>query len=268
MVSLCGCAPSQLASNVSGKTHDPLRGVGASFLAARAFDRAQVALQRDDSAALQRAGLDLRRASNAGFTPRLTGAFAAQLANEASQSAALANLARGEEMIDLLQASEGKYRAALAFAPLKSPEKVLDPITLNSLGYFLADRGTSRADFERAAILTRAAFRTWNIRGNSLGADALSRAQGPQDSLAWALFKLGKFEEARRQQEQVWNISRGMGAADATGEIPFHLAEIYRALGLKEKARQAYFQAMLLPSDIRTKAKIEGALRLLDLAQV
>ena len=261
---LGGCASSQNGS----ARRDPLRGVAASFLAARAFDRAQNALQRDDSAGLQRAGDELRRASNAGFTPRLSGAFVAQLTGEASQSAEIAKGARGEEMIELLQDSEEKYRAALAFAPEKTPEKSLDPLTLNALGYFLADRGTTPADFERAAILTRAAYRTWPVAKHPDPAALLSRAQGPQDSLAWALFKQGKWEEARRHEEEVWNLSVGMGSTDVTGEIPFHLAEIYRALGLEDKARQTYQQALLLPLDLRTRGQIEGALRLLDLAQV
>lgn len=265
---LSGCA----ASNGTAARRDPVRGVASSFLAARAFDRAQVALRRDDNAALERAGRELRRASSAGFTPRLSGAFASQLANQAGLSGQLAGLSRGEEMIDLLQDSERKYRAALAFAPEKAPEKTLDAVTLNALGYFLADRGTTKADFERAAVLTYAAYRAWPLGkgtdAGAKGAGVLSRAQGPQDSFAWALFKLGKWNEARVLQEQVWDLSRGMGASDVTGEIPFHLGEIYRALGQKEKARDAYYQAMRLPTDFRIKAKIEGALQLLDLAQV
>lgn len=265
---LSGCSPSQNVSSQRDPQRDPLRGVATSFLAARAFDRAQVALKRDDSAGLQRAGLELRRAADAGFTPRLTGAFVSQLANQAGQSALLANLARGDQMLDLLQDSEGKYRAALAFAPEKMPEKVLDPNTLNSLGYFLADRGTTPADFERAVTLTRAAYRTWPVGKRPDAAAVLSRAQGPQDSLAWALFKQGKWEEARRQEEQVWNLLLGTGQTGISGDIPFHLAEIYRALGLREKARDTYRQALMLPIDSRTRGQIEGALRLLEFAQV
>lgn len=256
---LAGCSPSTGAS----ARRDPVRGVASSFLAARAFDRAQVAIQRDDSGALERAGRELRRASSAGFTPRLNGAFASQLANQAGLSDQMANLSRGEEMIQRLEDSEGKYRAALAFAPEKSPEKTLSADTLNALGYFLAERGTTQADFERAVVLTRAAYRTW-----PKSAGMLSRAQGPQDSLAWALFKLGRWDEARALEEQVWDVSRGMGATGISAEIPFHLGEIYRALGLREKARETYRQAMLLPAEFRVRARIEGALQMLDIAQV
>lgn len=260
---LAGCTPR--TSPLAGR--DPLRGIAASFLAGRAFDRAQLALQSDDNVGLERAGLELRRASDAGYSPRLTGAFVSSLSIQAAILAQNAEFARGDEMIELLENSADKYRAALAFAPEKSPEKIMDAQTLNSLGYFLADRGTTPADFARAVTLTRAALRAASVNQAGQGFDAVQRAN-VQDSFAWALFKQGKYEQARQQQEEAWDIVRGMGLSDMTGEIPFHLGEIYRALGRKDKARDAYRQAALLPSDSRTKAKIEGALRILDLAQV
>ncbi len=264
---LGGCAPAKPVSGKNDPGRDPLRGLAASFLAARAFDSASLALERDDRAGLKRAGIELRRAADAGFTPRLSGAFASQLAIEANRTSQLASAARGDEMIELLQDSERNYRAALAFTPEKSPETVLDPITLNSLGYFLADQGTSPADFERAEVLTRAALRNWTAQQIGAEANPVKRAN-VQDSLAWALFKRGRLAQARKEQEQVWDLLRGLGATDTNGEIPFHLAEIYRALGLKEKARDTYRQALFLPIDARIRAKIESALDSLDLAQV
>lgn len=263
-LALSGCSAS------TARQIPVVRGVAASFMAARAFDRAKSAIRRDDSAGLERAGRELRRAADAVSNPRLTSALVVDLWLEASSLATQSDQISGTEKIRLAESSNARYRAALAFAPLSKPEVTLDPVTLNALGYFLADKGSTKADFERAAVLTRAAYRTWDISGRATGATELARATGPQDSYAWALFKLGRLTEARTQAERVWDLARGMGAdsTEMTADIPFHLGEIYRALGLEIKAREAYEAALGMTITDETRVLVEGGLKSLDLARV
>ena len=257
---LSGCTPEQ--------TPPAARGVAASFVAGRAFDRAQSAIKRNNTSALERAGSDLRRAASAGSNPRLVGALATNLAFQAGFASDQARQLRGDQRNRLEEDSNAKYRAALAFTPENQPEKSLDPPTLNALGYFLADKGSTRADFERAAVLTRAAYLKWDVSGKSFDFNELNRATGPQDSYAWALFKLGRYEQARREAEKVWELSRGMGQVNQTADIPFHLAEIYRALGQNSKARETYEAALSLSPGEETRTSIERGLQSLDLARV
>ncbi|HEX9996598.1 MAG TPA: hypothetical protein VGB45_05600 [Abditibacterium sp.] len=259
-ISAGGCAPNNNAS-------DPVRGVAASIVAARAFDRAQIAITRDDDAGLARAGEDLRRAARGGSNPQLTVAFTAALTSEASRLAGEASRARKVEKARLMAQSDSKYRAALAFTPQKEPEKSLDAVTLNALGYFLADRGKTAADFERAATLTFAAYRKWPMP-SGVALARVSRAVGPQDSYAWALFKSRKLAEARKQQEEVLRVVRKLAPGEITAEIPFHMAEIYRALGENEKARAEYEIAGQLTTDAQLRTQIEKGLQSLDFRQV
>lgn len=255
-----GCAPQEGQSAV--------RGVAASFVAARAFDRAQIAIRRDDNAALERAGSQLRLAAQGGSNPALAGALTRELTLQANSLLAQADQAKGNQKYHLEENSNAKYRAALSFAPQKAPEKSLDAHTLNALGYFLADKGSSHADFERAAVLTRAAYKNWDLKGRSSDSNELGRAIGAQDSYAWALFKLRKYDQALEQQKRVWELARGMGLADLTAEVPFHLGEIYRALGQDKKARLAYEVALVLTISDETRVLVEGGLKSLDLARV
>ena len=246
---------------------DPIRGVAASIVAARAFDRAQIAIKRGDDAGLERAGEELRRAASGGSNPQLTVAFTAALTGEAGRLLGEAARSRGGEKAELMAQSDTKYRAALAFAPQKSTES-LDALTLNALGYFLADRGQTAADFERAIVLTRAAYQKWPMQNANLAASRVDRALQPQDSYAWALFKGRKLAEARKQQEEVLRVARKLAPNAIAAEIPFHMAEIYRALGDNEKARQEYEVAAQLKPDADLKPKIEAGMRSLDFKTV
>ncbi len=257
--SLSGCTP---------QGEGAVRGIAASFVAARAFDRAKTAIQRDDAAGLERAGNQMRRAASAGSNPRLAGALASELTLQANLLLAQASQVSGAQKYRLSEDSNAKYRAALAFAPQNQAQKSLDAHTLNALGYFLADKGSTRADFERAAVLTRAAYQNWDLSGQFTDSNQLGRAVNAQDSYAWALFRLGRYEEALTQQKKVWDIARGMGMADLTADIPFHLGEIYRALGQEKHARLAYETALRLTITDETRVLVEGGLKSLDLARV
>lgn len=252
----------------TSQSDEMVRGVAASLVAARSFDRAKSAIVRDDAAALERAGNQMRRAALAGSNPRLAGVLASELTLQANLLLAQASQVSGAEKNRLSEKSNLKYRAALAFAPQNQAHKSLDARTLNALGYFLADKGSTHADFERAAALTRAAYQNWDMSGKFTDSNELGRAVNAQDSYAWALFKLGKYEEALAQQKKVWDIVSGMGMADVTADIPFHLGEIYRALGQNKRARVAYEIALRLTITDETRVLVEGGLKSLDLAQV
>ncbi len=251
----------------AAQDNDAVRGVAASWITAQAFDRAKGAVRRNDMAELERAGTEMRRAAGAGSNPRLVGALASELAAEATLLAIQGSQTSGNEKFRLSEESNARYRAALAFVDPAS-QASLDAGTLNSLGYFLADKGSTRADFERAAVLTRASYLKWDLSGKTRDSNELVRAVVPQDSYAWALFKLGKYEEARVQQEQVWDMARGMGMTTLAADIPFHLGEIYRALGENKKARRAYQAALKLQIIEETRVLVEGGLNSLDLARV
>lgn len=156
-----------------------------------------------------------------------------------------------------LQASEAQaYRRALELSP-GGEFSSRDPDLLNTLGYFLADKGLTRQDFERAERLTRQALKEQDkavAQAREQGEDSAeflsarySRAN-TRDSLAWALWKQAKsdparapalLEQARREQQAALDEARqslsalkgpGIGSAPAlSAELPYHLAMILRA---------------------------------------
>jgi tetratricopeptide (TPR) repeat protein len=262
LLALSGCTP-------NGSPPDAVRGIAASYLAGRAFDRAQAALERNNHPTVQSAGEDLRRAAQAGSNPQVTSRFIGVLVAQASNLNLQANESKGDERDRLLNESDEAYRIALGFTPTQDPGKTLDPVTLNALGYFLADRGSSPQDFERAVVLTRAALNTWPVgSGASASFLRVSKALGPQDSYAWALFKLGRYSEAQIQAEEVLKIAQEGNQTSTDPEIPFHLAEIYRAVGEKDKARTAYEAASRLSPSAELQSQIKSGVLALEFKQV
>ncbi len=155
-----------------------------------------------------------------------------------------------------------EYRRALQLSPrFDSP----DPDKLNTLAYFLAERGTSESDFAIGEDLSRRAIAMLDeaitqgvARGYRTEWWKSSRAV-TRDTLAWALFRRGDLKEALREQQravrdsdEAWRAIKpllppetaldenDMGRAD----LLFHLGEILRALGRTSEAR-AQFQAAL-----------------------
>lgn len=211
-VFLGGCAVSDSPQN------DPVRGIAASFVAARSFDRARLALQRDDKAAFD---------------------------------AALAAFTRAQSVN---QGSLGHWMLSN---------------DLNARGYELAENGKTSADFERAIALTRQALdeadkfiATLSPDDKTLPDALWGRASGPRDSHAWALFKAGRLEAAKAQQElALKELAASKSKQKVTAEIPLHMAEIYRALGEKDKARRQYEAASRLEPDAAIRARIASGLK-------
>jgi len=159
-----------------------------------------------------------------------------------------------------------KYRAASAFLPANPRAGQVDADTLNMVGYPLADRGTTRADWQRAAQLTRLSLAEWDRQIKQTAPESSQRLQleaartiGALDSYAWALFKLGRINEALQKQEKVMAFAEANpGLLNA--EIPYHMAEIYRAAGRDEEARGQYGHALQLSPDPELLLRIDSAL--------
>lgn len=111
-----------------------------------------------------------------------------------------------------------QFRAVLALQPENSH-------ALNYLGYMWADNGEN---LEQALDLIRRAV---DLDPNN-GAFV--------DSLGWALFRLGEFEQARRHLER----ANQLVPRDST--ILEHLGDVYVALGDPQRAREAYEQALAI----------------------
>ena len=166
----------------------------------------------------------------------------------------------------LLAQALAKYRAASAFLPADPKPGDVDAITLNQVGYPLADRGTRRADWERAAQLTRLSLAQWDKQINALAPDDPRRLQlqadrtyTALDSYAWSLFRLGRVAEALQKQEKVMAFARE-NPGQLSAEIPYHMAEIYRAAGREEEAEAHYQMALDLNPDFELAQNIEIAL--------
>ena len=257
-IAMAGCASKQAGA--------PANGLAASFAAGRAFDRAQSALRSSSDTEFGRAGRDFNAAL--AQLPRqnngLSGVLAAQLASAAIQ---LDTQAQGWSYgaTALRERAMRKYRAANAALPAQIAPGAVDAFTLNAVGYALADRGTNRADWTRAAQLTRLSLDEWDRRAKLLGANDARRASlqaarnNTLDSHAWALFRLGQWKQARKEQERVMAFARANPSVLGP-ELPYHMAEIYRALGRDDDATREYQAALDLNPDPELALKIDAAL--------
>lgn len=159
-----------------------------------------------------------------------------------------------------LQASEvASYRRALELSP-DGEFSSRDPDLLNALGYFLADKGSSRDDFERAERLARQALKEQDkalSEAREQGEDSTEflsarySRSNTRDSLAWALFKQAQanagdprrasqlLEQAQREQQAAVDEARQSLSAlkdsalasppSMSAELLYHLAMILRA---------------------------------------
>ena len=257
-----------------------VRGLAASFAAGRAFDRASAALKSSDNAALQNASRQYARASAQiddksislnNVATALKAATAESLSLAAMQLELEAKSAPLAQRDAILARALGKYRAASDFLPANPKLGEIGADTLNTIGYPLADRGTTRADWQRAAQLTRLSLREWDKLIQATPPDSarrlnlqVARTFLSLDSYAWALFRLGRVEEAVTQQEKVIAFARQhpeiISGGGYNAEIPYHMAEIYRAAGRESEARQQYQIALDLRPDPELLQRINVAL--------
>jgi tetratricopeptide (TPR) repeat protein len=121
-------------------------------------------------------------------------------------------------------------------------ERPNDPYMLNTLGYFLISH-TDRYEegFRLLARASKLAPRNAYIR----------------DSFGWARYKLGHIESAGRIIES----SRELLAPERHWEIEDHLGDIYWHEGHKDKAREAWEDALEMYPPVKVRESIEGKLK-------
>ncbi len=277
LLTLAGCngPTNRPDADIAGNTFkDMVRGIAAG----RAYDRAILAGQRGDDAAYVQATTRLGKSGVPGAT---------KWAKSLTLSRAEGEVARGMafDALALSQADNARdkwekramesYRRALVFAPDFSSD---DPNLLNALGYSLADRGETTEDFQNAEKLTRSSLDilekliTKIESAPSLGQANLralrySAAVGPHDSLAWALFKQKKYDNALKEQQSAVadakaNRPAGLfsSGGDSLPDLLYHLGAIYAALGQKDKAQATFDEALKMqpnhPEAKKARAKL------------
>jgi Flp pilus assembly protein TadD len=147
---------------------------------------------------------------------------------------ALLALSSAQERAGDMKGSEESLRLILS----KEPENAT---ALNNLGYFLVERN-ERLD-EALLMIQRA------LRAEPTNASFL-------DSLGWAFFKLGRFEEAER------NLIEAARLDQTSATIQEHLGDTYQKRGKNELARAAWQKALALniaqDGTARIKAKLDA----------
>lgn len=134
---------------------------------------------------------------------------------------AMTALATAQQMSGDFAAAERTLRDVLKVTPS-------NPIALNNLGYFLAERGER---LEEAAEMI----------GQALKIDP--RNPSYLDSLGWVYFKLGKLSEAEKSLTDAARID-----ADSS-TIREHLGDVYKQKGDQAKARSYWEKALRLASE-------------------
>lgn len=113
------------------------------------------------------------------------------------------------EQLDRLDAAIADLERAVRIAPD-------DAVVLNAYGYILANR-------------TQQTRKAWTYVRRAI---ELAPGNPPiLDSVGWALFRQGRYEEARSYLEQAWALLQDP-------ELASHLAEIYWTVGERERARE------------------------------
>jgi predicted Zn-dependent protease len=114
-----------------------------------------------------------------------------------------------------------------------------NPIALNNLGYFLVERGQNLS--EALGLIQRA-----------IAIDPNNPSY--VDSLGWAYFKLGRFDDSIRTLELAKNLD------DTSAAIQEHLGDAYRMKGNLDLARSAWQKASVLISGAADLARIKEKL--------
>ena len=256
---LNGCA-----KNDSGPSLGNLgRNFADDWTGARSFDQASADWGKGNLKSVQAAGRALDQRIQGGSRGSLNIAQAwilARLGDAVGGEQSAQNLPLGRERDQVRRESERAYRAALAFLPSDSIKwRSFDPQTLNALGYFLADRGGQKSDFELAEKLTKVALDLAPAR-NSL--ERYVRAEGAGDSHAWALFRLGRTAEALQQQADVIAVLADDGAPNnpPSAEVIYHWGAICRVAGRENSARDAFKYALSQNPSVELREILEANL--------
>ncbi|MBX6422096.1 lipopolysaccharide assembly protein LapB [Thermosulfurimonas sp. F29] len=136
----------------------------------------------------------------------------------------------------LLLSCQGRLREALKVVEPLLERFPDDPVILNFVGYTYAELGEHLDEAEK---LVRKALKAQPEAGYIV------------DSLAWVLYKKGRFEEALRE------IERAVKLAPDDGVILEHKGDILRALGRKGEACAIYRRALELVKHRRDRKRLE-----------
>jgi tetratricopeptide (TPR) repeat protein len=116
----------------------------------------------------------------------------------------------------------GRLPEAVADMRAVTARRPDDPVSLNALGYTLVDRSVAIEEGQR--LIARAL-------------EAKPDSFAIQDSMGWALIRLGKLDEGRNWLERAWDSSRDH-------EVAAHLGEALWMQGRTEDARRIWDEAL------------------------
>jgi tetratricopeptide (TPR) repeat protein len=242
-----------------------VREAAQAYLEAKAKSRYRDALRRGDEQTMRAAVEDGDWAKEATNPPVEA---ADRLVREGNSLFTTGRQSIGAERHNRFLQADSKYRLALKLYPRMATASENHDL-LNSVGYYLADQGRSQEDFQTAERLLRRSLQLWNEDLAQPGTGDMNRsdlrrrrALEPVDSLAWALYRLGRFTEAKKLSEEAFNTLRSIvGENNVDAAISYHLAEIHRALGETEAARRMYVLALRNGADAETEERIASGLR-------
>lgn len=237
LVPICAFSAGCAAVRESPFAQDTARAVRI----AQAYDAVADAKRSGNDDALRR-GVDAwaRAAGESGASLRLSSAES--MVHEAMWAEVGTGKLPEAARLEARHRAEQLFRHAIALAP---DFKSADPQLLNALGYFLADRGRSHEDYVLAEKLTRRAVGIFDdeVQKNDTKSTRAVRAT-VRDSLAWALFRLNRMDEAEKQQREA--IREAVANNAMSAELPLHLGDILVKAGKVPEARIAYQQALTL----------------------
>jgi tetratricopeptide (TPR) repeat protein len=116
----------------------------------------------------------------------------------------------------------GRLPEAVADMRAVAARRPNDPVTLNALGYTLVDRSIAVEEGHRLIV------RALEVKPDSFAI---------QDSLGWALVRLGRLDEGRTWLERAWDNSEDP-------EVAAHLGETLWLQGRTDDARRLWDQAL------------------------
>jgi tetratricopeptide (TPR) repeat protein len=256
-LALClgGCAG---ARNSAWTRNPALQTMARAVIAGNRYDDMTIALRNDDRRSFIANYNVLQRMPEGVLAHPLAAEATAEAVNEgtAFESAAAGMGARAKPLLE--SESAAAFRYALEITPPDQPDE------LNNLGYELADKGTTRGEFQLALQLTTLAINDLDRgvdRDGKPYTDLIYRRAITRDSVAWSLFKLGRYDEAlatqRRAEKEARQASR-MYQESMQPDLYFHLGEIYRALHRPLAAQRQYLQVLKFDS---SNAKAIKAIR-------
>jgi tetratricopeptide (TPR) repeat protein len=139
-----------------------------------------------------------------------------------------------------------------------------NPTYNNDLGYIWADHNMNLEKSEKMIRKALEEDRKRQLQANpELKPEEVKDNAAYLDSLAWVLFKQGKFKEAKTPILEAVKDKEGQHI-----EIYDHLGDIHLALGEKDEAQAAWKKALELPADTKRdkqrKTEVEKKVKMLE----